>query len=202
MFWDSGPGNWETNRTRFVGGDFNGDTRTDVAAFYDYGNGLTKGWVFPGTPTGLSNKSTVFWDSGPGNWETNRTRFVSGFALSANSAPAPGPGLSPGPAVPMPAPPAPTPEFSPSPHVMTLVVKARSVRHGSRLRVDVDPDRPSMQVRVERQHRGKWRVVRRVRTVGPSNVVTLNLRRGKFRVVARAQHGFEADTSRVVRLHR
>ncbi len=82
VFWDSGLGNWETNRTRFVGGDFNGDGRTDVAAFYDYGSGLTKGWVFPGTPTGLSNKSTVFWDSGLGNWETNRTRFVGGAAMS------------------------------------------------------------------------------------------------------------------------
>ena len=92
VFWDSGNGNWETNRTRFVGGDFNGDGRTDVAAFYDYGGGRTKGWIFPGTPDGLSKQSTVFWDSGNGNWETNRTRFVGGDAMAVrmrnNAAPA------------------------------------------------------------------------------------------------------------------
>ena len=73
-------------------GDFNGDGRTDVAAFYDYGGGRTKGWIFPGTPDGLSKQSTVFWDSGNGNWETNRTRFVGGDAMAVrmrnNAAPA------------------------------------------------------------------------------------------------------------------
>ena len=72
--------------------DFNGDGRTDVAAFYDYGGGRTKGWIFPGTPDGLSKQSTVFWDSGNGNWETNRTRFVGGDAMAVrmrnNAAPA------------------------------------------------------------------------------------------------------------------
>ena len=69
QFWDSGVGNFELNRTRLVGGDFNGDGKSDIAAFYDYGSAHAKGLVFTGSATGLSNGSAQFWDSGVGNFE-------------------------------------------------------------------------------------------------------------------------------------
>ena len=52
--WNSGPGNWESNRTKLVSGDFNGDGKADVGALYDYGNSRIAWWVFYGNSTGLS----------------------------------------------------------------------------------------------------------------------------------------------------
>jgi len=62
--------------------DFNGDGRTDVAAFYDYGSGHTKGWTISGTSKGLTGTTTLFWDSGRGNWDLNDTRLVGGSAIT------------------------------------------------------------------------------------------------------------------------
>jgi hypothetical protein len=78
QFWDSGAGNFETGRARFIAGDFNGDGFTDIAAIYDYGGGLTRGFVFGGSRNGLAGKATVFWDSGAGNFEAGRARWASG----------------------------------------------------------------------------------------------------------------------------
>jgi titin len=69
-------------------GDFNGDGRSDVAAFYDYGGSQAGGWVFAGGSGGLHGGGTRFWDSGPGNWDMNRARFVGGGSpVKAPSAP-------------------------------------------------------------------------------------------------------------------
>lgn len=78
VFWDSGQGNFEANRARFVSGDFNGDGYSDVVSFYDYGGGLARGFIFVGSSSGLANKGVTFWDSGSGNFETKRSKFVSG----------------------------------------------------------------------------------------------------------------------------
>jgi hypothetical protein len=74
--WSSGPGNWENYRARFVTGDFDGDGKSDVAAFYDYGGGRTGLWVFTATATGFT--LDLKWDSGPGNWDSNQAKYVTG----------------------------------------------------------------------------------------------------------------------------
>ena len=80
QFWDSGAGNFETGRARFIAGDFNGDGSSDIAAIYDYGGGLTRGFVFGGSRNGLAGKGAIFWDSGAGNFEAGRARWIAGGA--------------------------------------------------------------------------------------------------------------------------
>jgi FG-GAP-like repeat len=78
--WDSGAGAWcFGNSTKSVVGDFNGDGRADIGAFYDYGNAEVKLIVFLTNATGTGVASvTVWWDSGPGNWEYSHMKTAAG----------------------------------------------------------------------------------------------------------------------------
>jgi hypothetical protein len=55
-------------------GDFDGDGKSEVAMFYDYGNDNAGLWLFS------SNGTTprMPWSSGAGNWSVSRTKFVTG----------------------------------------------------------------------------------------------------------------------------
>jgi hypothetical protein len=63
--------------------DFNGDGRGDLLALYDYGNGSTGLWVFPGAPTqpnglpGLTG-SYMAWETPPGSYWISVTKNVAG----------------------------------------------------------------------------------------------------------------------------
>ena len=98
QFWDSGAGNFDMKQARLVGGDFNGDGRSDVAAFYDYGGpgGQARGFMFTGSPSGLSSGYQQFWDSGAGNFELGRARLVGGFVPPIPKAPGSPPPTPPG----------------------------------------------------------------------------------------------------------
>jgi hypothetical protein len=54
-------------RAKTVGGDFNGDGKADVAAFYEYADAQTKIYVFDDV-NGANVKPRLAWDSGKGNW--------------------------------------------------------------------------------------------------------------------------------------
>ncbi|HSR96424.1 MAG TPA: VCBS repeat-containing protein [Kofleriaceae bacterium] len=73
--WDGGANNWSLPRSRFVPGDFDGDGKTDLGAFYDYGGGTTKLWVWRGTDGGLGAASEK-WNSGANNWVMTLSRFL------------------------------------------------------------------------------------------------------------------------------
>ncbi|MFD8500943.1 trypsin-like serine protease [Amycolatopsis sp. NPDC059657] len=75
--WETGAGNWEAYRARWVSGDFNGDGRSDAAAFYNYNDGLTRLWVFYATATGFESP-VVKWDSGFGNTAAQNAKWVAG----------------------------------------------------------------------------------------------------------------------------
>lgn len=75
--WDSGPGAWDATNIRPVVGDFNGDGKDDIAAFYNYGGANTSLFVF--MSKGRKFKAPVsVWNSGAGNWDWNSMQAVAG----------------------------------------------------------------------------------------------------------------------------
>lgn len=74
--WYSGPGGFDENRAKIVGGDFNGDGISDVAAIYDYGGGTSRLLTF------ITNGSTMtaykVWYSGSGGFDKRRAKMISG----------------------------------------------------------------------------------------------------------------------------
>ncbi|GID29727.1 uncharacterized protein DUF1080 [Paractinoplanes brasiliensis] len=77
LAWDSGTGNWEAARTRPISGDFDGNGTTDVAAFYNYGSGLSRLFLFRGV-TGTGVAPVQVWSSAAGGWDSNRMKAVPG----------------------------------------------------------------------------------------------------------------------------
>ena len=79
--WDSGAGNWDAAKAVTVSGDFDGDGKTDIAAFYDNGNNNLRVWVFRGTgsPGGVSVAApAIGFDSTPGGWNSAQAKYIAG----------------------------------------------------------------------------------------------------------------------------
>lgn len=76
-WWHNPAGAAQPSRTKFVGGDFNGDGKGDMAMFYNYDNGQTKLWLYASTGSAFSGGS-MKWDSGTGNWWWDNSTFVTG----------------------------------------------------------------------------------------------------------------------------
>jgi len=78
VWWDSGAGNWDWDGTKLQVGDFNGDGSDDLAAFYGYFvQRQTRAFVFTAGASTFHSPS-VWWDSGPGNWDWAGTKLSSG----------------------------------------------------------------------------------------------------------------------------
>jgi len=78
MWWDSGAGNWDWAGTKLQVGDFNGDGSDDLAAFYGYFvQRQTRAFVFTAGAS-IFHSPSVWWDSGPGNWDWAGTKLSSG----------------------------------------------------------------------------------------------------------------------------
>ncbi|MFD7878572.1 FG-GAP repeat domain-containing protein, partial [Streptomyces sp. NPDC059766] len=78
--WDSDTGSWTWDSSMLVAGDFNGDGRSDVGAFYKYpntsdGRGHSALWTFTSTGTGISGPVKK-WDSDTGSWTWDRTKIA------------------------------------------------------------------------------------------------------------------------------
>jgi len=98
-WWQSSPGGYALSKVgdRFVAGDFNGDGKDDVAAFYDYGSATAKIHVWLSNGSSFPGWST-WWPSDPGqyalsqvgdrlvvNVEVNRLTIASGGSGGARS---------------------------------------------------------------------------------------------------------------------
>ena len=68
-------------------------------------------------------------------------------------------------------------------------MRVGTAKKKSRLRIDVDPDSAAdnYRVTIQRKVGQRWRKVQGVRTRGDRDVVVVDLRRGKYRVVLPAQ---------------
>jgi hypothetical protein len=83
-------------------------------------------------------------------------------------------------------------------------VTASAVESKSKVRVKVTPALPkgSWGFRVQRLRKGTWKPVTDLSTRGDSETRTVNLPRGRYRVVVPADHGCAGSRSRPVRLLR
>ena len=78
------------------------------------------------------------------------------------------------------------------------VVTASAVKKRSRLKVDVNPSlegQKAWKAKVQKKVKGRFKTVRSVRTKRTAEVVTLNVRRGTYRAVIPAQHGYAKKVS-------
>jgi hypothetical protein len=58
-------------------GDYNGDGRDDLAAFYSYPDSSATLFTFTATPTGgFNNGGVASWTTGPGNWYLNHFKLT------------------------------------------------------------------------------------------------------------------------------
>jgi subtilisin family serine protease len=83
-------------------------------------------------------------------------------------------------------------------------VAVKAVGNRSRVRVDVNPGvgARSWRILVQRKTGGTFTTVRKVRTRGPAEVATVNVRRGTYRVVVPAEYGYTTKVSRTVFVRR
>ncbi|MFE2867021.1 FG-GAP-like repeat-containing protein [Embleya sp. NPDC059259] len=72
------PGNWEWSKGTPLAGDFNGDGVDDVAMIYNHGGGVTSAHTYLGHPNGIFDPAFESWRSQPGNWWSERVKYVSG----------------------------------------------------------------------------------------------------------------------------
>ncbi|MGM1064164.1 FG-GAP-like repeat-containing protein [Saccharothrix sp. Mg75] len=73
--WNGGAGNWPAQSARIVAGDYDGDGRGDVAAFYNLDGGVTRAYLWFGTATGFA-APVQQWDSGPQNWQAQGAKLL------------------------------------------------------------------------------------------------------------------------------
>lgn len=74
--WASGPGGWEWSRSKFIAADVDGDGRTELTVFYDYGRNNTGLFIFDPDSSPAYVPRRV-WLSGPGNWDWSRSKIVA-----------------------------------------------------------------------------------------------------------------------------
>jgi hypothetical protein len=76
--WNSCGGCWNQTAATYVAGDFTGDGKADVTAFYDYGAGQAKAWLFRSEGAQFSPSVTVTWESCAGCWEKTKATYGAG----------------------------------------------------------------------------------------------------------------------------
>ncbi len=83
-------------------------------------------------------------------------------------------------------------------------VTARAVQSRSKLRVKVTPKLPkgSWRFRVQKRHKGSWKAVKNLRTRGKLETRTVNMPKGRYRIVVPSSHGCVRSKSDPVRLLR
>ena len=77
MWWRAGAGNWDWKGSRVTSGDYTGDGADDLGIFYGYGGSQSAIFVFPST-TSRFKTSSIWYNSGPGNWSWASTKILSG----------------------------------------------------------------------------------------------------------------------------
>jgi FG-GAP-like repeat len=77
--WSAPAGQWTFTNSKFVAGDFNGDGRADVAAFYGYADGTSRMLTFLSRSDGtFADPVKSSWVAGAGDWVFDHVQLTSG----------------------------------------------------------------------------------------------------------------------------
>ncbi|MEU8778677.1 FG-GAP-like repeat-containing protein [Streptomyces sp. NPDC048606] len=78
--WSAPPGHWEFSRARFHSGDFNGDGRDDLVAWYDYWAGHDTMFTFLSDERGGFPATAPFvgWTVPAGRWTASDAKYTTG----------------------------------------------------------------------------------------------------------------------------
>ncbi|MDT7840737.1 FG-GAP-like repeat-containing protein [Streptomyces justiciae] len=76
--WKSEAGDWTFSRAGFVSGDFDGDGRDDLAAWYDYAAGQDRLFTFRSTAAGGFDAPTASLTIAAGGWTAGNAKLVTG----------------------------------------------------------------------------------------------------------------------------
>ncbi|MEV6582272.1 FG-GAP-like repeat-containing protein [Streptomyces sp. NPDC051582] len=76
--WYRAAGSWWFSQVSLQSGDFNGDGRDDLAAWYDYTDGHDTLFTFTANPQGGFNEPFASWTATPGNWELKQAKLAIG----------------------------------------------------------------------------------------------------------------------------
>ncbi|MGW2952745.1 FG-GAP-like repeat-containing protein [Streptomyces eurythermus] len=76
--WSANPGGWTAKNMTLHSGDFNGDGRDDLAAWYDYDNGDDRLFTFTATTAGGFNAPFPSWANTNNDWNRANLKFVAG----------------------------------------------------------------------------------------------------------------------------
>ncbi|WP_189972072.1 FG-GAP repeat domain-containing protein, partial [Streptomyces violascens] len=74
----SSPSGWWANDLKLESGDFNGDGRDDLAAWYSYADGSDRLFTFTADVRGGFNPPFDSYYMNAGNWDINKSKFVTG----------------------------------------------------------------------------------------------------------------------------
>ncbi|WP_406421613.1 hypothetical protein OH809_16845 [Streptomyces sp. NBC_00873] len=64
---------------QIVTGDYNGDGRDDLGAFYGYDDGHVKTFTWTAKIDGSLNEPVGGWETAPGNWIYDRVKFFERY---------------------------------------------------------------------------------------------------------------------------
>jgi hypothetical protein len=76
--WETAPGNWTFARVKLATGDYNGDGRDDVAAFYGYADDRAAMFTFVADAAGGFAAPVKSWETPAGNWYFQHVKLASG----------------------------------------------------------------------------------------------------------------------------
>ncbi|MER6853990.1 FG-GAP-like repeat-containing protein [Streptomyces flaveolus] len=76
--WSAATGGWTAKNMTLHSGDFNGDGRDDLAAWYDYDNGDDRLFTFTATASGGFNAAFASWSNTKNDWNRDNLKFVAG----------------------------------------------------------------------------------------------------------------------------
>ncbi len=76
--WNTKPGQWDVNNVQIAAGDFDGNGRADIAAFYGYADARAALFTFLSEADGTFRQETKSWNAPANSWWGRSMKIVAG----------------------------------------------------------------------------------------------------------------------------